>query len=87
MGRKLKLCAAAVVCAACGGWLLFRTSSAGATRINQTFSAPFERKILETPPEAPFQLRFFTTAVKSVDGGRACLSELLSPQKRSLRAN
>jgi hypothetical protein len=36
-----------------------------ATRSNQTFSESFQRKILETPPEAPFELRFFETAVKT----------------------
>ena len=37
--------------------------SVGAARL--TLSASFERRILKPPPEAPFNLRFFTTAVKT----------------------
>jgi DNA-binding beta-propeller fold protein YncE len=81
MGRKLKLFFAAVVFAACGGWLLFRTSSANATLTNQTFSEAFQRKILETPPEAPFELRFFETAVKTDSRGRIITGLTSDPVK------
>jgi DNA-binding beta-propeller fold protein YncE len=86
MGVKLKLAVAAAVFAACCGWLLFRASSATATQTGQTFSAPFQRKILETPPEAPFQLRFFTTAVKTDSKGQIITGPTDDPVKTILGA-
>ncbi|HJQ68901.1 MAG TPA: beta-propeller fold lactonase family protein [Blastocatellia bacterium] len=47
--------------------LLTRTTASQAA---STLSAPFTRKILEPRPEAPFKLRFFTTAVKTNSRGR-----------------
>ncbi|HEY0384949.1 MAG TPA: YncE family protein, partial [Pyrinomonadaceae bacterium] len=51
-------------------WLLFRANTgAGAAATHATLSAAFERRVLATSPEAPFQLRFFTTAVKTDSKG------------------
>ena len=86
MGVKLKLAVAAAVFAACCGWLLFRASSATATQTNQTFSAPFQRKILETPLEAPFQLRFCTTAVKTDSKGQIITGPTSDPVKNIVGA-
>ena len=49
------------------GTLCLRTTTSHAAG---TLSAPFTRKILQPRPEAPFKLRFFTTAVKSDSRGR-----------------
>ena len=65
MNRKLKLFVTAMTLAACAVWLLSKSLPAGSAAPGQTFSAPFQRQVLETPPEAPFELRFFTTAVKT----------------------
>ena len=48
------------------GWLLFQTNFwAGASATHLNLSAAFPRRVLATSPEAPFQLRIFTTAVKT----------------------
>lgn len=57
---------------------LFRTSAAP---IGATLSAPFDRKILTPPPEAPFNLRFFTTAVKTDSRGRVITGPTSDPVK------
>jgi hypothetical protein len=86
MGRKLKLFVAASFLAAGAGWLLFAASTARATRTNQTFSAAFQRRVLETAPEAPFELRFFTTAVKTDSRGRIITGPTSDPVKNILGA-
>src|SRR5215216_1639035 len=58
--------------------VLFHTS---ANQITTTLSAPFERKILATLPEAPFNLRFFTTAVKTDSRGRIITGPNSDPVK------
>lgn len=54
---------------------------ASANPINTTLSAPFERRILATLPEAPFNLRFFTTAVKTDSRGRIITGQTSDPVK------
>ncbi|HWW76114.1 MAG TPA: YncE family protein, partial [Pyrinomonadaceae bacterium] len=81
MGKKLKLLVAAVFLAAGAGWLLFASSTARARRANQTFSAAFQRRVLETPPEAPFELRFFETAVKTDSKGQIITGPTSDPVK------
>ncbi|MFL6257916.1 MAG: YncE family protein, partial [Pyrinomonadaceae bacterium] len=81
MRRKLKLFVAAVVFSAGAGWLLFATSSARAVRTNQTFSAAFQRKVLEMAPEAPFELRLFETAVKTNSKGEIITGPTSDPVK------
>jgi DNA-binding beta-propeller fold protein YncE/cytochrome c553 len=86
MGRKLKLFVCAAVLSAGVGWLLFAGSTARATRINQTFSAAFQRHVLETPPEAPFELRFFETAVKTDSKGQIITGPNNDPVKNIVGA-
>jgi DNA-binding beta-propeller fold protein YncE/mono/diheme cytochrome c family protein len=57
---------------------LLRTSAAP---LGATLSAPFERKILTLPPEAPLNLRFFTTAVKTDSRGRVITGPTSDPVK------
>ncbi len=57
---------------------LFRTSAAP---FGATLSAPFERKILVPPGEAPLNLRFFTTAVKTDSRGRIITGPQSDPVK------
>ncbi|HZB47012.1 MAG TPA: YncE family protein, partial [Pyrinomonadaceae bacterium] len=84
--RKLKLFVTAMTFAAGAGWLLYGALPADAARPVQTLSAPFERKVLETPPEAPFELRFFTTAVKTDSRGRVITGPTSDPVKNILGA-
>src|SRR5262245_32513641 len=66
MVRKIKCVVIALALAMIFGVLFFHT------RANPvgTLSAPFQRKVLATLPEAAFNLRFFTTAVKTDSRGR-----------------
>ncbi|HEX8117980.1 MAG TPA: beta-propeller fold lactonase family protein, partial [Pyrinomonadaceae bacterium] len=86
MGRKVKLFVAAFFLAAGAGWLLFAASNAKATRTNQTFSAVFQRRVLETPPEAPFELRLFETAVKTNSKGEIITGPTSDPVKNIVGA-
>jgi DNA-binding beta-propeller fold protein YncE/mono/diheme cytochrome c family protein len=86
MGRKLKLFVCATVVGVGAGWLLFAGSTARATRINQTFSTAFQRHVLETPPEAPFELRFFETAVKTDSKGQIITGPNNDPVKNIVGA-
>ena len=67
MVRKMKYLIAALGLALIFGFLLL---GANAHPASSTLSAPFERKVLATLPEAAFNLRFFTTAVKTDSRGR-----------------
>ena len=67
MIRKIKYAVAGLALSIVLGALLFHTS---ASPVVTTLSAPFERKVLATLPEAPLNLRFFTTAVKTDSRGR-----------------
>src|SRR5215216_5290487 len=58
--------------------VLFHTS---ANQTSTTLSAPFTRRILATMPEAPFNLRFFTTAVKTDSRGRIITGPNSDPVK------
>ena len=60
---QLIVCTVMVLTAALGYRL-------AAQQTRQTLSAPFERLVLNTSAEAPFELRFFTTAVKTDSRGR-----------------
>ncbi len=51
-----------------------------------TLSAPFERKVLVPPGEAPFNLRFFTTAVKTDSQGRIITGPTSDPVKKIVGA-
>src|ERR1051325_9100727 len=86
MGRKLKLFVAASFLAAGAGWLLIATSTTRATRTNQTFSAAFQRKVLEMAPEAPFELRLFETAVKTNSKGEIITGPTSDPVKNIVGA-
>src|SRR5919107_3583842 len=86
MGRNPKLFVAAAFLAAGAGWLLFAAASARATRTNQTFSAAFERKVLEMAPEAPFELRLFETAVKTNSKGEIISGPTRDPVKNIVGA-
>jgi DNA-binding beta-propeller fold protein YncE/cytochrome c553 len=86
MSRRLKLFVLGAVFAAGAGWLLFRAAPATATQANQTFSEAFQRRILETPSEAPFELRFFETAVKTDSRGRIITGPTSDPVKNIVGA-
>ncbi|HEX7314555.1 MAG TPA: Calx-beta domain-containing protein [Pyrinomonadaceae bacterium] len=86
MGRKVKLFVAAVFLAAGAGWLLFAANAARATRTNQTFSAAFQRRVLEMAPEAPFELRLFETAVKTNSKGEIITGPTSDPVKNIVGA-
>ena len=89
--NKLKLLCMAAALAAGAGWLLARAWSARATAAHAPdthtiLSAPFQLKVLETPPEAPFELRFFTTAVKTDSRGRIITGPTSDPVKNIVGA-
>src|SRR5215207_7052390 len=86
MRNKVKLFVTATTLAAFLGWLFYGAFPAGAARPAQTLSAPFQRRVLETPPEAPFELRFFTTAVKTDSRGRVITGPTSDPVKNILGA-
>jgi DNA-binding beta-propeller fold protein YncE len=74
-----------VVAAACllvASWM-FR---AGAAPAVAQLSAPFERQILVPPGEAPFELRMFTTAVKTDSRGRIITGPTSDPVKNIVGA-
>ncbi|MET0622433.1 MAG: DUF4214 domain-containing protein [Pyrinomonadaceae bacterium] len=81
MCRQPKLFVTAAGLAAVAAWLLYAASGATATRTNQTFSAAFQRRVLETAAEAPFELRFFTTAVKTNSKGEIITGPTGDPVK------
>jgi DNA-binding beta-propeller fold protein YncE len=78
MKRRIQWLTIALMFAAGLASFLFRTSAAP---FGATLSAPFERKILVPPPEAPFNLRFFTTAVKTDSRGRIITGPTSDPVK------
>src|SRR5690348_12212773 len=51
-----------------------------------TLSAPFERKILVPPGEAPLELRFFSTAVKTDSKGQIITGPDSDPVKNIVGA-
>ncbi|MCA1592159.1 MAG: DUF4214 domain-containing protein [Acidobacteria bacterium] len=86
MSNKLKFFVTAFTLAAALGWLMFRAYPTTATQINASLSAPFQRKVLETPPEAPFELRFFETAVKTDSQGKIITGPTSDPVKNIMGA-
>jgi DNA-binding beta-propeller fold protein YncE len=69
------------------GWLVFNTNfRAGASAVHPTLSAAFERRVMSTSPEAPFQLRFFTTAVKTDSEGKIITGPQDDPVKNIVGA-
>ncbi|MBV9211545.1 MAG: YncE family protein, partial [Acidobacteria bacterium] len=69
------------------GWLVFHDIfRASADPVRQTFSAPFERKILIPEPEAPLDLRFFETAVKTDSRGEIITGPTSDPVKNIVGA-
>src|SRR5215216_1019216 len=81
--RKIKYTVVGLVLVAVLAALVFR---ANAGPVVATLSAPFERKILEPPTEAPFELRFFTTAVKTDSRGRIITGPTSDPVKNIVGA-
>ncbi|HYE14467.1 MAG TPA: YncE family protein, partial [Pyrinomonadaceae bacterium] len=91
MRNKLKLFVTALACAAAAAWFLRGALPAGGSAAEaapaaQTLSAPFQRKVLDTAPEAPFELRFFTTAVKTDSRGRIITGPTSDPVKNIVGA-
>lgn len=79
MKKRLKYAVLAIsLCSGLALWVL----QANARPAFATLSAPFERRILETRPEAPFQLRFFTTPVKTDSRGRIITGQTSDPVKK-----
>src|SRR5262249_4827789 len=68
-----------------GGGLVFLAGLSGSGSDSSpgtnhaTLSAPFERKVLTPPGEAPFDLRFFSTAVKTDSQGRIITGQISDP--------
>ncbi|MDT7605265.1 MAG: hypothetical protein QOF61_3262, partial [Acidobacteriota bacterium] len=85
--NRLKILALAV---AVGGGLVWSalafTSTASARQSNLTLSQQFERRILATTKEAPFDLRFFTTAVKTDSQGKIITGPNNDPVKNIMGA-
>ncbi len=79
MKKRLKYAVLAVsLCSGLALWIM----QASAHPAFATLSAPFERRILEPRPEAPFQLRFFTTPVKTDSRGRIITGQTSDPVKK-----
>ena len=78
MVKQVKcLVIAAAACLLAASWM-FR---AGANPAFAQLSAPFERQVLVPPGEAPFELRMFTTAVKTDSRGRIITGPTSDPVK------
>ena len=87
MANRIKYLVVALALASGLGWLCLKSPErAAATPTNATLSAPFQRLALETPPEAPFELRFFTTAVKTDSQGRIITGPTSDPVKNIVGA-
>ncbi|MGB8509907.1 MAG: YncE family protein, partial [Pyrinomonadaceae bacterium] len=86
MSNKLKLLVVSLTLAAAAGLMLFQAFPTSATRLNLTLSAPFQRKVLEMAPEAPFELRFFTTAAKTDSKGKIITGPTSDPVKNIMGA-
>ncbi len=78
MIRKTKFIVLALALSLTLAALIFQVK---AYQSSTTLSAPFVRKVLATLPEAPFNLRFFTTAVKTDSRGRIITGETSDPVK------
>jgi hypothetical protein len=82
MTNKVKVAVLFLAIIAGTFWLIFRANfDASASPARLTLSAPFERKILRTGPEAPLPLRLFITAVKTDSRGRIITGETSDPVK------
>src|SRR5499433_3847601 len=79
MIKTIKYIVAALAMPMTLGALAFHTSANPSTI---TLSAPFERKILRPLPEAPLNLRFFTTGVKTDSRGRIITGPNSEPVKQ-----
>lgn len=86
MRNKLKFAVLTVTFAFGAVWLLYGVFPTRAALTRQTLSAAFQRRVLETPPEAPFELRFFTTAVKTDSRGRIITGPTSDPVKNIVGA-
>jgi hypothetical protein len=78
MKRQIQWLIIAIALAAGLASFLLHTSAAP---LSVTLSAPFDRKILVPPGEAPLNLRFFTTAVKTDSRGRIITGPTSDPVK------
>ncbi|HEX8097340.1 MAG TPA: beta-propeller fold lactonase family protein, partial [Pyrinomonadaceae bacterium] len=68
-------------------WLSFRASfRASASQERQMLSAAFQHRVLAPEEEAPFELRFFTTAVKTDSQGKIVTGETSDPVKNIVGA-
>src|SRR5919109_2682542 len=83
MHRPVRMRCAAIVSAVvlCSAAVAYRLSAPILAQSRLTLSAPFTREILATSPEAPFKLRFFTTAVKTDSRGRIITGPTSDPIK------
>src|SRR5262249_37063620 len=73
----------------CGGMMAFAAfggGGGGQGSPHPTLSAQFTRKVLTPPGEAPFNLRFFSTAVKTDSRGRIITGLTSDPTKRLVGA-
>ena len=82
MERPRWIAAGFLAALAAGAWIL----RADANPVALAVSAPFERRVLTPPPEAPFELRFFTTAVKTDSRGRIITGPTSDPVKNVVGA-
>src|ERR1044071_6004097 len=78
MIKKFKYIVAALALPMILSALVFHTS---ANPASNTLSAPFDRKVLRPLPEAPHNLRFFSTAVKTDSRGRIITGPNSDPVK------
>ena len=84
---RIKLVVLALSLALVVGWLVSRPMThVSASQIDQTLSAPFERKILSPSGESPLDLRIFTTAVKTDSRGRIITGPNSDPVKNIVGA-
>ncbi len=82
---KILVLAAAAGCAIIWSALSF-TSRASARATHVPLSAPFEIRVLATTKEAPLELRFFTTAVKTDAKGQIITGPTSDPVKNIMGA-
>src|SRR4029079_15104654 len=78
MIRKIQYAVVSLGLSIVFGAMVFHTS---ANPVSNTLSSPFQRKILATLPEAPLNLRFFTTGVKTDSRGRIITGPNRDPVK------
>ena len=87
MGDKVKALILAVTLLLGFIWLIFRANFHTSARdVHQPLSASFQYKVLTQEEEAPLELRFFTTAVKTDSRGRIITGLTSDPVKNIVGA-